>query len=319
MAAPKPAYLICGDDDAKIDEWRARLRVRAGAVLGLGALESFDGRSASPADVAAAVMALTFATGTRYLLADGIEGWKAPDLAPLEAALGQVPPDTVLVLIARGKPPGKLAKAVESAGGETREYGAPKGKEVPGWVIARAKEHGLGLDMEAAKALVAIVGTGQQRLLREIEKLEIAAHPEKRIGAETIEELAAGSTSSGVFALADALVAGDVQATLTIAEELAATGERPGKLLFPVVRRLREVSRIAQLLAGGVSEQQAAAAVKGPPWAAKRVVAQAREADRETLERAVERFADLEVETRGGGELDDQTAFTLALASAASG
>ena len=56
-----------------------------------------------------------------------------------------------------------------------------------------------------------------------------------------------------------------------------------------------------------------------PPWLAKRTVARARNADRQALERALEVFADLEVGMRGGGEvqLDEGTAFTLALSRAA--
>jgi DNA polymerase-3 subunit delta len=56
-----------------------------------------------------------------------------------------------------------------------------------------------------------------------------------------------------------------------------------------------------------------------PPWAAKRIAAKARKAHRDTLERAICTFADLEVEMRGGGDLDDDTAFSRALARAAAG
>lgn len=317
MAELKPAYLLHGDDDAKIDAWRGRLRGRAEAEGGPGALESFHGSTAGPAEVAGAVMALTFATGTRYILADGVEAWKAAELEPLEAALGEMPPDTVLLLIARGKAQQRLLKAVEKGGGEVREFGAPKPWEMPRWVAERAREAGLQLDGEAAKALVATVGTGQQRLSREIEKLAIAAHPESRLSADAVERLAAGDTSPQVYDLADALVAGDVQQTLALAEELRAADERPAKLMYPVVRRLREVHRAAELLGAGVSEAAVAKEMRLPPWAAKRIVAKARKAHRDTLERAICTFADLEVEMRGGGNLDDDTAFSRALARAA--
>ncbi len=56
-----------------------------------------------------------------------------------------------------------------------------------------------------------------------------------------------------------------------------------------------------------------------PPWAVKRTVAAARKADREVLERALEALAEFELESRGGGDrdLDEDTAFTMTLASAA--
>lgn len=318
MADLKPAYLLHGDDDVKIDAWRARLRARAEAESGPGALEAFHGGSASPADVAGAVMALTFATGTRCLLADGVEAWKAAELEPLEQALAQMPPDTVLLLIARGKVQARLVKAVRKGGGEVREFSAPKPWEMPKWVAERAREEGLRLDGEAAKALVAAVGSGQQRLSREIEKLAIAAHPRAQLSAEEVERLAAGDTAAQVYDLADALVAGDVRLTLALAEDLKRLEERPGKLVYPIVRRLREVHRASELLAAGVPEQDVAGRMKLPPWAAKRIVAKAKKAHRDALERSICTFADLEVEMRGGaGNLDDDTAFSRALARAA--
>ena len=319
MAELKPAYLLHGDDDAKIDAWRGRLRGRAEAEGGPGALESFHGTSAGSAEVAGAVMALTFATGTRYILADGIEGWKAADLDPLEAALADMPPDTVLLLVARGKAQQRLVKAIEKGGGEVREFAAPKPWEMPKWVAERAREAGLRLDAEAAKAVVAAVGTSQQRLSREVEKLAIAAHPQAQLSADEVERFVAGDTAPQVYDLADALVAGDVEQTLTLAEELRSADERPGKLIYPVVRRLREVHRAAELLAAGVPEGEVAKEMRLPPWAAKRIVAKAKKAHRDSLERAICTFADLEVEMRGGGDLDDDTAFSRALARAAGG
>src|SRR2546423_10075378 len=126
VAGLKPVYLVCGDDDAKIDAWRARVRRRAEDENGPGALEAFDARAERPDMVAAALTTLTFATGDRYLLADGVDAWKAGELDPLERELAALPEGTVLVLIARGKPPARLAKAVAKAGGEQREYAAPK-------------------------------------------------------------------------------------------------------------------------------------------------------------------------------------------------
>ena len=84
MAELKPAYLICGDDDAKIDAWRARVRRRAEDERGPGGLEVFDARASEPAEIVGALSALTFDPGTRYVLVDDVGAWKAADLGPLE-------------------------------------------------------------------------------------------------------------------------------------------------------------------------------------------------------------------------------------------
>ena len=319
MAEIKPAYLVCGDDDAKIDAWRARVRRRAEEERGPGGLETFDAGSTEPAEVAAALAALTFDPGTRYLLVDDAGAWKPSALGPVESALSALPPETVLVLIVRGRSPKQLRAAVEKAGGEVREYAAPKPWHLPKWCIERGRELGLELDGEAAKELVAVVGTSQQRLSRELEKLALALHPATAVTVADVDRLAAHDAAPQAYDLADALVAGDLRATLGLAEELEAHGERPGRLLFPIARRLREVHRAAALLETGMSEQKVADALRAPPWLAKRTVARAKKADVAALERALSVFAELEVELRGGGDLqlDEDTAFSLALARAA--
>jgi DNA polymerase-3 subunit delta len=321
-AAPpalKPAYLVCGDDDAKIDAWRARVRKRAEKERGPGGLELFDARQVDPGEVAGSLAMLSFDPGTRYLLVDDVGSWKAGDLDPLEHSLSDLPPETVLVLIARGKATKQLCKAVEKAGGEVREYAAPKPWELPKWCIGHARELGLQLDGEAAKELVARVGTSQQRLSRELEKIAIALHPSVNVSAADVERLSSTDTAPGAYDLADALVAGDLRSTIALAEQLETHGERPNKLIWPVVRRLREVHQAAALIAAGMPDAQVAGALRGPPWAAKKVIARAKKADLGTLERALCVFADLEVELRGGGEVrvDEDAAFTTALARAA--
>ena len=319
MAALKPVYLICGDDDAKIDAWRARVRRRAEEERGPGGLETFDARQSGPAEVAGSLAMLSFDTATRYLLVDGVDCWKAGDLGRLKDALAELPADTVLVLVARGKTVKQLSKAVEKAGGEIREYAAPKPWELPKWCVGHAHELGLQLDQEAAKELVARVGSSQQRLSRELEKIGLALHPCVNVSIADVERLAASDTAPGAYDLADALVAGDLRATLALAEQLDEHGERPGKLIWPLVRRLREVHQAASLLAAGMPDAKVGEALNGPPWAAKKVIAKAKKADLATLERAICVFADLEVELRGGGDVrvDEDAAFSLALARAA--
>ncbi len=319
MADLKPAYLICGDDDAKIDAWRARVRHRAEEERGPGGLEVFDARASEPSEVVAALTALTFDPGTRYVLVDDVGAWKAPQLEPLESILTDMPPETVLVAIARGKALKQLSKAIEKAGGEVREYPAPKPWEMPKWIVERGRELGLQIDQEAAKELVGLVGTSQQRLSRELEKLALAVHPSANVTSADVDQMAARDTAPQAYDLADALVAGDLRATLALAEQLESHGERPGRLLFPVVRRLREVHRAASLLDRGVPESKVGEALKAPPWLVKKTVARAKKADRAALERAICVFADLEIDMRGGGDLqlDEDTAFSLALARAA--
>ncbi|MDQ3933528.1 MAG: DNA polymerase III subunit delta [Actinomycetota bacterium] len=317
MAALKPAYLVCGEDHAKIDAWRARVRRRAEEENGPGGLEAFDATTDPPEAVAASLAALTFGGGTRYVMVDGVESWKPAALDTLERELKAPPPDTVLVLVARGKAPDRLREAVEKAGGELREYEAPKPRALPRWVVERAADEGLQLDPDAARTLVAIVGSSQQRLQREVERLALLAHPHTTLNAEQIRRAVSGEASGQGYELADALVAGDLEQTLRLAERLVEQGDRPGRLVYPILSGLRRTLRAAELVDAGVSESQLAKELRTPPWLAKRIASQARRADRERLERALCAFADLEIRMRNGECVDDESGLTLALAKAA--
>lgn len=316
----KPVYLVQGDDDVKIDAWRARLKKRAEAEGGPGALEAHDAADMPPDAVAAELAAMTFATGTRYILIDGVESWKPGALEPLERALRDLPPETVLVLIARGKATAQLANAVGAADGMVRDEGAPTKKDLAKWVAERAAEQGLQLGADGARTLVAVVGERQQRLAREVERLALLAYPKTDLTPEQVARLAAGEVSTKAFELADAVVAGNVGEALRSAERLRDMGEAPGSLLFAVTRRLREVHAAAELVEAGVPERDIATRIGKPGWLAQRLIATARRTGRDQLQRAICAFADLEIELRGGSReravLDEETAFSITVAKA---
>lgn len=319
MSELKPVYLVHGDDEAKVAAWRTRLRRRAEAEQGEGALDLYEAPGDQPEAVAAALAALTIMPGTRYLVADRVEQWRSgPGLEPLLEALSEPPPDTVLLLLARGKPNEKLIEAVRSAGGEVRSHELPKRGQLPAWIGARAAELGLTLDRRAATALAAVTAGRPARVQRELEKLAIMHPAGASVTAEQVAELAGGAAARAVFALSDSVAAGDTARALTLIEQLGEQGEHPGRLVFALLRRALDVQRAAELLEAGAGERDVAGALGGSPWAAKHRVAEARRAGRAALDRLVAQLAQLEVEQRGGGEQESPAAaLTLALVRAA--
>jgi DNA polymerase-3 subunit delta len=205
-----------------------------------------------------------------------------------------------------------------------RDYEAPNARSLGKWTIERAAEQNLKIDTEAARTLVQIVGPRQQRLAREVERLALVAYPEGTLDARQVAELAASESTLQAYELADAIVAGNQRHALAVAEALTAQGEAPGRLLYSVVRRLREVHRAAELLDAGLTESDAAGKLGMPPWLAKRIIAAAKKAGRQALEDAICAFAKLEIDLRGGGlradfSLDEQTALSLAIVRACGG
>jgi len=307
----KPAYLIHGDDHGRIAERRARLRELAEQQSGAQGIELFEGDKGTPDAVAAALNAITLAIGRRFIVVDAVERWKDTELDPLIAAMAQMPPDTTISFFAREEgrttAPRRLHEAVRQAGGEVSAENGVKPWELPQWVAARARELGLELNPDAARALVANVGERQQRLLRELEKLALdldataAPGSAQRITAELVDELTAPSAERRAYALADAVLAGDAGPATRTLLALRAQGERLPGLVYWMSTRLRDAHRVAMALERGEPPAQIKRALRMPSKAADRLIADAGRAGSAHLRAAICVIADLELASRGGG------------------
>jgi DNA polymerase-3 subunit delta len=320
VPAFKSAYLIHGDDHGRIAERRARLRTLAERASGAQGIELLEGEQSAPDAVAAALSAMTFAIGRRFIIVDGVERWKDKDLDQLTAALAGIPPDTTVAFFARedgrSVAPKRLHEAIEKAGGDISAEQSVKPWELPKWVSARAKEMGLTLEPGASSALIAHVGDRQQRLLRELEKLALEAGDGASLDVDAIEELTAPSAERKAWALADALLGGDSQDATRVYLALRAQGERVPGLLYWMAQRLRQAHEIAAALDAGEPPAQVRRRLRMPSKAAEQLINDARRAGADRLREAIVELADLELASRGGGGkggVGEDTAALLAI------
>lgn len=314
-------YLIAGTDTAKIDATRARLRARAEREAGSDALEVFEpGEGRGMPDHEALLMAIpamSLMDSRRYLLADGVERWRDRQLDAVAVAIGELPPDLTLVLIARAKAPAKLAKAVKAAQGEIHEFEAPKARELPRVLVADARRLGFRLEPAAARLLVDRMGASPLRLQHELERLALWAGEGGEVIAADLEAMVTDTSEAVVWSLSDALLERDAAGALRIAERLIDQGENVTGLIYGLASRLRGACVAAAQLEEGVPPKQVESSLKMHPYAAKQLVARLGDADLASLRMATEALADLELWCRGGADYGDELALTLALRRAA--
>jgi DNA polymerase-3 subunit delta len=253
----------------------------------------------------------------RVILVEGVERWREADVEKhLVDAVSQMPAGTTLALFAREdsrtKAPPAIARAVKQAGGQVVPQMTVKPWQLVGWTREQAARLGLSLDADAAKALVELVGERQQRLLRELEKLAVAraaggapaasggpGEP-TRVDAEEVLRSAARSAELRAYALADALVAGDVrQATLAYLR-LRGQGERLSGFTYLMAQRLRDALAISLRLDAGEKPAEIKRSLRMPSRAADRLLADVARSDPDRLRRALRELAELELDSRGG-------------------
>ena len=323
MPTFKPAYLVHGDDHARIAQRRANLRALAEREGGISGAELFEGEDATPENVALALSAMTFATGRRFLIVEGVERWKDKEVtAHLAPIMGALPPETTVAFFGREegrtKVPAALAEAVRAAGGDVATETAVKPWELPKWVIAQARTLDLQLDQSAARALVAHVGERQARLMRELETLALELGPGATVDQELIDERAADSAERRVWELADLLVAGDAAGATRTYLELRAQGERLPGLMYWMTQRVRQALDVVTRLEAGEAPAEIKRGLRMPPKAADRFLNDVRRADVPSLRRALRRLSDLELASRGGTQADEDTSAVRAILAIAS-
>jgi DNA polymerase III subunit delta len=313
----KPAYLIAGADEAKIARARGRLRDRAEREGGPGALEVLDaGDGRRSPDVEALIGSLatiSLIASRRYLLVDGVEGWGKADAQRAVEALAVVPPETTVALVAHGKAPAGLAKAVEKAGGEVLSFEVPRARDLPKQLIADARELGFDLEPAAARMLVERLGPRPMRLRTELERLALWAGEGGSVGSDDLEAMIADTSEEAIWTLADALVAGDEAETMRVAERLVSQGEALPRIVYALAPRLRQALRAASELEAGRPAGEVAKGLSMHPYAAKMLVSNVKGRSPEDLDASIRALADLELWSRGGSDYPERVAFTLTL------
>lgn len=314
-------YLIAGTDGAKIDATRARLRARAEGDGGAGALEVFEpseGRGAPDHEaLLAAIPAMSLTETRRYLLADGVERWRDKQLEAVASALGALPPELTVVLIARGKAPAKLVKAVKAGNGEIHEFEAPKARDMPRLLVGEAKRLGFELEPAGARVLVDRMGANPVRLRNELERLALWAGEGGRVTAADLDAMVSDTSEAAVWALSDALLERDPAKAGRLAEQLISQGENVTGLIYGLASRLRKACAAAAQLEEGVPPKQVEGSLGMHPYAAKQLVSRLGRTSLVDLREATIALADLEVWCRGGADYGDELALTLALRRAA--
>jgi DNA polymerase III delta subunit len=321
MPEMKPAYLIAGSDEAKIAAARARLRARAeseGSQAGLEVFGPGEGRGAPDADaLIGAIPAISLTASRRYLLADGVERWRPAEQDAVAAALGSLAPDTTVVLVAHGKAPAKLARAVEARGGELLAYDAPRGRAMSRHLVSEAAARGFRLEPAAAELLIGRLGAGPLRLANELDRLALWAGDGGEVSAADVEAMVSDVSETAIWALSDALLERDPERAISIAERLIAQGENVTGLVYSLASRLRRAHAALAELEAGRPPKEVEAGLEMHPYAARQLVARLRRVSADELRDATAAIADLEVWCRGGADYGEELALTLALRRAA--
>jgi DNA polymerase-3 subunit delta len=157
-------------------------------------------------------------------------------------------PGAPLVLVAvvgdRAKAPAALVKLVKGVGTVTEVK--IQRKELPAWILKRAKTRELDLAPDGAAALVDILGEEPGALARAVDQLATAFAGE-RISREIVSRQFRGLGEQHVWDLCDKAFSRDLPGAMRSLRTLLEAGEAGLMLLGAITSRLRDLIRVRSL------------------------------------------------------------------------
>lgn len=216
----KPVYAIVGPETFL---QRQALRSILGVLPDDAQRVDIEGPSAQPSDVFEELRSFAMFGGSRVVVIREADAFISAYREMLENYLDAPSSPNVLVLRAATLPSNtRVYKAINKVG-QILKCDAPKGGQIPRWLVSRAKaEHGFTLSADAADVLANLIGTDLGSLDEELGKLALQAGKEP-VGPEVFEGHVAFRREQQMWILTDALANGRPGEALRIWRELQMT------------------------------------------------------------------------------------------------
>jgi len=297
----KPVYLLAGSDRPKVERAVERLR----AHFDPEAVERLFATDSSGEETVAACNALgLFGGGSRLVLVDGVDRWKAADAKQIADYLRSPTPDTVLALVgAEIKKDSPIAKACAKAG-DVLVYETPR-RNLAAWVADQFARIGARADPEACRMLVELVGDDLTDLSTEVGKLATWADGDE-IHEADVEALVAPRAETPPWTPTDAWARRDASGVLSACERILTSGDRtPSGLVWQFAEHVALVRACRDFARDGVSVADAAKLLRKKEYPVRKAFGQAEAFSDAELDAAVTKLAALDLAVKGGSRLPD--------------
>lgn len=179
------------------------------------------------------------------------------------------------------------------------EFSPLNDAEIISWAKNKLREFDADADESALRHLFSLIGNDVRRLTNEIEKLAVAALPDRLITAALVESLVPNSREISNFDLTDYMLAGNKRFALQTLKKILDDGAEPLMLLGLIASNFHRLFLSKELMSQGVERREVARIMKLPYAKQEDFLAMARRADHIKLTYILKKLAaaDLAIKT----------------------
>jgi DNA polymerase-3 subunit delta len=184
------------------------------------------------------------------------------------------------------------------------EFTALEENDLRKWIRDKAKDLGADIDEKAANHLIGLIGADARKITSEVEKLAVAALPDKLITYELVETLVPNSREISNFDLTDHLIAKNKTKALHTLKKILDDGAEPLMLLGLIANNFHRLFLAKEMMNQGVERKEVARIMRLPYGKQEDFLATARRTDSARFARIMRRIAETDVAiktSKGGG------------------
>lgn len=209
------------------------------------------------------------------------------------------------------KVPG-LADLIKAGQITLSDQGTPDPKQMPAWVMQRAKQKEIRIDGRAIQMLSNYVGPNLRQMDNELDKL--AAYASGRaIAPDDVKLLVADASEAVIWNLTDALSKRNGRVAMQTLSELRQSDANPFYLLTMIARQYRIIIKVKDAMQrGGGSEYDIAKQVKESPYPVKKAMGQARSYTLDELTQIMTQLLDADMAMKTGANPDTELDLLIA-------
>lgn len=304
--------MVKGDDPSLVDQRVSRLLSEIIGNEPADLVVDDISEEASADVVVDACQTPPFLTASRVVLVRSAGRFTTEDVEPIVAYLSRPLETSVLVLVAGGGAfPTRLQKAVKQHG-HVIDTTVAAGKAMKAWFQDEMRNAPVELTRPAAALLEESISGDPGTLRGVLDALATAYGEGASIGPEQVEPFLGSAGASAPWELTDAMDAGDVKTALQQLRRMITGGQRHPLVVMAILQR--HFGSLLRLHGSGLTEAEAATALKVSPFPAKKLLARSRHFDFAGLNRAISLLAEADIALRGASALSPELTLEVLVA-----
>ena len=267
-------YLLCGDEPFLVGSYKKRMRE---AISGDDTMNFnyFEGKNPDVKEIISLADTMPFFAERRLILIDSSGFFKsAPE--ELVAYLPQMPDTTCLIFCeSEVDKRNKLYKKVKELG-HVAELNKQDSAQLMQWAAGILTKDGKKITKPVMEYFLERTGDDMENIRTELEKLICYTMGRDVITKEDVEAIGTVHVTNRIFEMVSAIVARNTKKALELYEDLLTLKEPPMRILFLIARQFNQLLQVKELAAQGGDKGTIASKLKVPPFAAGKLLTQAK-------------------------------------------